>query len=250
MQFDAPVCFQCKHLFLEEQTSFSCAAFPQGIPFVVISHQSDHTEPIEGDKGLQFEPIAASTKGGPGSGNFGHAGRPGRIGGSQPNTGTNRPRTVFGVRVARPVSLGDYLTAKHYADLKISTRKPVATDPAFLPKVKEGYTRIYHGTSAQKAQGILDRGLLFGSTVKDREALPFIMATTGSTSSFGEVNFVVDLSPESMKKAQKVNESWVEIYQEIKPSQIVGVYLRPHRIGMDDAVWLRDAILEHKDLSE
>jgi hypothetical protein len=191
-----------------------------------------------------------STKGGPGSGNFGHAGRPGHVGGSLPNSGINRATSVFGVRVALPVSLGDYLTAKHYADLGIVTKKPVVTRPEQLPWLKDGYTRIFHGTSAKNLQSILDKGIRFGSNVGSQEALPFIMGVQGESSSFGEVNFAIDFSPENLEKVQEINESWVEIHQEIEPAQIVGVYLQPYRISGEEMDWVLTAMQEYKNLPE
>ncbi len=45
-------CFECKHLYSEEEP-LRCAAFPDGIP-VWIS--DSHLAPREGDHGIQFEP--------------------------------------------------------------------------------------------------------------------------------------------------------------------------------------------------
>ena len=44
-------CFMCKHYsFLD-----TCPAFPQGIPFEIQTGEIDHSVPIEGDNGVQFE---------------------------------------------------------------------------------------------------------------------------------------------------------------------------------------------------
>ena len=34
-----------------------CEAYPDGIPYVILNGEHDHTEPYEGDNGIQFEPI-------------------------------------------------------------------------------------------------------------------------------------------------------------------------------------------------
>lgn len=91
MYVKAPMCLDCKHFHEEEETIFACAAFPKGIPLPIAHNRVKHTEPYPGDNGIQFEQedfsSEKSSKGGPGSGNFGHVGRPGEVGGSAP-TGT------------------------------------------------------------------------------------------------------------------------------------------------------------------
>lgn len=90
MYVKAPMCLDCKHFHEEEETIFACAAFPKGIPLPITYNRVKHTEPYPGDNGIQFEEKFSDenfNKGGPGSGNFGHAGRPGEVGGSAP-TGT------------------------------------------------------------------------------------------------------------------------------------------------------------------
>mgnify|MGYP005848469763 FL=1 len=47
-----PLCFRCKHLIYWPR----CEAFLNGIPYKVRSGKNLHTEPIEGDGGLVFEP--------------------------------------------------------------------------------------------------------------------------------------------------------------------------------------------------
>ncbi|MSP21688.1 MAG: hypothetical protein EXR66_01470 [Dehalococcoidia bacterium] len=44
-------------LFCKRRTDFSgkCAAFPNGIPYGIFTGDVDHTVPVEGDHGLQFE---------------------------------------------------------------------------------------------------------------------------------------------------------------------------------------------------
>jgi hypothetical protein len=48
-------CGVCVH-FRPKTTS--CAAFPDGIPIEVASGQVSHLDPLEGDRGIQFEPKA------------------------------------------------------------------------------------------------------------------------------------------------------------------------------------------------
>ena len=79
------VCLECAHFNLEawlENGGQTCAAFDELIPLLIWNGYDDHTEPVDGDQGIQFSPREAVEKGGPGSGNFGHAGRPGKRGGS------------------------------------------------------------------------------------------------------------------------------------------------------------------------
>ena len=34
-----------------------CLAFPSGILGMILSNERDHTKPVEGDNGIQFEPV-------------------------------------------------------------------------------------------------------------------------------------------------------------------------------------------------
>ena len=49
----ASQCMFCKHF----QPDWTCAAFPKGIPETVVMNEADHRKPIDGDHGVQFEPI-------------------------------------------------------------------------------------------------------------------------------------------------------------------------------------------------
>lgn len=49
-------CFRCTQ-FLQDATAAGavCRAFPDGIPDLIWSGQNDHTAPVSGDHGIQFE---------------------------------------------------------------------------------------------------------------------------------------------------------------------------------------------------
>ena len=47
------VCSHCAHWFVEPGAK--CKAFPNGIPVEIWEGRNKHTEPYEGDHGIQFE---------------------------------------------------------------------------------------------------------------------------------------------------------------------------------------------------
>lgn len=53
----APVCLKCIHY----NDDLTCKAFPNGIPDEVVFNGNDHAQPIEGDNGIQFEPVGRKT---------------------------------------------------------------------------------------------------------------------------------------------------------------------------------------------
>lgn len=50
-------CDACKHLRPKAKLndSFTCDAFPTGIPDEIFYDEQDHRQPIDGDHGIQFE---------------------------------------------------------------------------------------------------------------------------------------------------------------------------------------------------
>lgn len=53
MEIRETLCFMCKHLYSYP----TCEAFPNGIPQEVRDGLNDHKKPIDGDHGIQFEPL-------------------------------------------------------------------------------------------------------------------------------------------------------------------------------------------------
>jgi hypothetical protein len=51
-----PLCLECRHLDPDAPASTPrCKAFPQGIPPLIWLGEVEHTTPIPGDNGIQFE---------------------------------------------------------------------------------------------------------------------------------------------------------------------------------------------------
>lgn len=50
-------CPLCKHLLTQRGEAPRCTAFPEGIPEHIIAGEEYHLEPIEGDHGIQYEPL-------------------------------------------------------------------------------------------------------------------------------------------------------------------------------------------------
>jgi len=53
-------CKLCKHFSLKD---LNCKAFPDGIPPDIAFGENTHTEPFEGDRGIQFEVMDFEAKG-------------------------------------------------------------------------------------------------------------------------------------------------------------------------------------------
>lgn len=45
-------CLECGHYLF----GLTCEAFPDGIPFAIVSGAHDHREPFEGDGGIRWKP--------------------------------------------------------------------------------------------------------------------------------------------------------------------------------------------------
>ena len=53
-------CLNCKHLNIVNEDMVkvpdgTCKAFPDGIPFNIMSGEVDHHLPVDGDNGIQYE---------------------------------------------------------------------------------------------------------------------------------------------------------------------------------------------------
>ena len=54
MQFPTPLCAICQHLRRSEE-ELVCAAFPDGIPFEILSNAADHRRPYADDGGITYQ---------------------------------------------------------------------------------------------------------------------------------------------------------------------------------------------------
>lgn len=55
--YPAPMCVDCKNLHRGNDEAFTCNAYPDAIPFEILSSQHDHRFPFPGDRGIRFEPV-------------------------------------------------------------------------------------------------------------------------------------------------------------------------------------------------
>ena len=53
MQYPAPLCVICRHL-RENDEEMVCDAYPDGIPFEILTSQADHRKPYAGDGGITY----------------------------------------------------------------------------------------------------------------------------------------------------------------------------------------------------
>lgn len=53
----SPVCTLCQHFTGTEPGQRTCKAFPAGIPSEIWRGENPHTEPYEGDQGIQYQEL-------------------------------------------------------------------------------------------------------------------------------------------------------------------------------------------------
>jgi hypothetical protein len=52
-----PICLRCTHFDRTNKNGLTCAAFPMGIPVMIVTSVDDHRKPYPGDNGILFDPI-------------------------------------------------------------------------------------------------------------------------------------------------------------------------------------------------
>lgn len=160
-------------------------------------------------------------KGGPGSGNKGHLGRPGKRGGSSPKGG--RFSSMFADAPKKP-TFGEFMKMYDFAENNIDTKGiPVYLNAENLPPVKIGHERLSHGTHFKNVNSISKHGLKSGKNMGSGEQIGAILTVKGSQSSFGNALIVFDLKEGD--KFRSVNPSWTEVYRTVKPSEITGIVI-------------------------
>lgn len=50
-------CLDCKHFDFNNESKNICSAFPNGIPDDIFWNKITHTQNIDNDNGIKFEPI-------------------------------------------------------------------------------------------------------------------------------------------------------------------------------------------------
>lgn len=55
MTIGIPICYLCKN-FKPDKPDPVCRAFPEGIPEGILLGRVNHTKPVSGDHGIQYEP--------------------------------------------------------------------------------------------------------------------------------------------------------------------------------------------------
>jgi hypothetical protein len=58
-----PICKECTRYHGINRGRLTCDAYPDGIPRDILHSIADHTKPLPGDHGLQFEPTNPSAPG-------------------------------------------------------------------------------------------------------------------------------------------------------------------------------------------
>jgi hypothetical protein len=62
MTITFPPCLLCRHFDAENRLTETCAAFPDGIPEIILAGRHNHQTPYPGDHGIQFERIETSSR--------------------------------------------------------------------------------------------------------------------------------------------------------------------------------------------
>jgi hypothetical protein len=47
----------CRYFDFENRVTFTCRAFPEGIPHEITHNEADHRREYKGDHGLRYDPI-------------------------------------------------------------------------------------------------------------------------------------------------------------------------------------------------
>lgn len=53
----SPICLNCWHFNKNDREANTCEAFPDGIPRSILDSELEHREHINGDHGIQFNPV-------------------------------------------------------------------------------------------------------------------------------------------------------------------------------------------------
>lgn len=171
----------------------------------------------------ELDKLLQVLKGGKGSGNFGHSGRPGQRGGS--SSGASISYDYNGIKFEGKPTMGEFIVLYRWDHSNVDTGSiPVFLNEKDLPPIKSGNQRLAHGTNIKNVTSISKNGLRTGREVGSKEKLPVILAVKGAKSSFGEASFVFDL-PKKDKSMRAVNPEWVEVSRMIKPSEMKGIVL-------------------------
>lgn len=156
-------------------------------------------------------------KGGAGSGNFGHAGRPGFRGGSS-------SKVVALIPPVKP-SLSDFINIYKVEKLGVKTEKPILNSLNDLKPPKKGFIRFLHGTSLSNLSSIDKNGVLTGAEVGSKEHLKEVLGynefeyRTQGDNVFGEITVIADVPQDEISRP---NSGWLSINRAIKPSEIKG----------------------------
>lgn len=160
--------------------------------------------------------LLLAVKGGAGSGNFGHAGVPGHIGGSSPKGGS--------ITSSKP-SLSDFINIYKIEQFGKNLSKPIFNSLEELPASESGKIRFLHGTALDNLASIDKKGVLTGKEVQSKEHLSEVLGYSDSEykrqggNVFGEITIVADV-PGSEVNAP--NSGWLSINRAIKPEEIKG----------------------------